>query len=39
MESKIRKREVKMSPSMMNNPLVNAPNLGAIVEGSVSLNA
>ena len=39
MESKIRKHEVKMPPSMMSNPLVNAANLGAIIEGSVSLNA
>ena len=39
MESKIRKHEVKMPPSMMSNPLVNVANLGAIIEGSVSLNA
>ena len=39
MESKIRKHEVKMPPSMMSNALVNVANLGAIIEGSVSLNA
>ena len=37
MENKIRKHEVKMPPSMMSNPLVNVANLGAIIEGSVSL--
>ena len=33
------KHEVKMPPSMMSNALVNVANLGAIIEGSVSLNA
>ena len=37
MESKIRKHEVKMPPSMMSNALVNVANLGAIIEGSVAL--
>ena len=32
-------QEVKMPPSMMSNALVNVANLGAIIEGSVSLNA
>ena len=35
MESKIRKHEVKMPPSMMSNALVNVANLGTIIEGSV----
>ena len=39
MEVKIRKHEVKMPPSMMSNDLVTVANLGAIIEGSVSLNA
>ena len=39
MESKIRKHEVKMPPSMMSNALLNVANLGAIIDGSISLYA